>query len=155
MTDEDKRHELQLLLLREGYTQEQARDMATGAGAEWVDGVIERMREDAMRHPERQIVPPGTVDLHDVKSAREDAEMEAIFQEDQKFGDALFDTMIAYMDKNATRNGILEDVTRETLKALVSALGDGGITITDAKKMISECLPLIYFMLENKEEEQP
>ena len=58
-----KRHELQLLLLREGYTQDEARKMAAEVYTEKLDECLELIREDAMRFPERAIVPgPGTAD---------------------------------------------------------------------------------------------
>ena len=72
-----KRHELQLLLLREGYTQDEARKMAAEVYTEKLDECLERIREDAMRFPERAIVPPGTVDLADLKSQREEAKQDA------------------------------------------------------------------------------
>lgn len=68
-----KRRELQLLLLREGYTQDEAREGAAEGSAERLDEFLELLRKDAMRFPERQIVPPGTVDLEDVKINREHA----------------------------------------------------------------------------------
>lgn len=80
MTDEtEKRREFQLLLLREGWTQEMARDIATDVNVkiEEIDKAIERMREHAMRFAERQIVPPGTVDLADMKTKRQETIDEA------------------------------------------------------------------------------
>ena len=66
------------LFLREDYTEDEARKMV--ALDEW----LEKMREDAMRFPERQIVPPGTTDLADVKSQHEEtllAAAEAVYFE--------------------------------------------------------------------------
>ena len=53
--DAAKRRELQLILLRNGYSQEYARE----AAAEWpadklTDPLVDRMRESALRDPERQ-----------------------------------------------------------------------------------------------------
>src|SRR6476659_5889321 len=86
MTDDNeaaKRRELQLILLREGYSQDYARE----AAAEWPtakldDELVAKMREDAMRFPERAILPEGTPDLADIKSAREEALAEA---EEEKY----------------------------------------------------------------------
>ena len=84
----DKRHELQRLFLREGYPQDEAREMAADLPADRLDEWLEKWREHAMQFPERAIVPPGTVDLEDVKSQREqvrfDAEVAEYFEKQDR-----------------------------------------------------------------------
>ena len=56
MDEAAKRRELQLLLLREGYTQDEAREAATTLEANRLDELIELMRERAAtpsRTPDR------------------------------------------------------------------------------------------------------
>ena len=47
--------------------------MATDLFTERLDEWLEKMRGHAMRHPARQIVPPGTIDLEGVKSQRKES----------------------------------------------------------------------------------
>ena len=78
MDETEKRHELQLLLLREGFTQDDARESA--ARTDRLDEFLEMLRKNAVQfpeRPERQILPVGTLDLADVKTKREDAISEA------------------------------------------------------------------------------
>ena len=57
MDEAAKRHELQLVFLREGFTQEEARKSAEYGNADRVDKMLELLREHAMQFPERQIRP--------------------------------------------------------------------------------------------------
>jgi hypothetical protein len=81
MTNDEtaKRRELQLMLLREGYSQDEARE--TAAHTDRLDDWLKLMRKN-VTGPERQIVPPGTVDLIDLKRQRENAIAEA---EEEKY----------------------------------------------------------------------
>jgi hypothetical protein len=123
-----KRHELQLLLLREGYSQDEARMMAANLAADKLDEWVEKRRPYVMNSPERQILPPGAIDLHDLKSQREDALMEA---EEAK-----------YME-NVTKLGImmaqsfsLPELPDAVLRALRGVLEINGLTSVDAAAKI-------------------
>jgi hypothetical protein len=125
MTSEpEKRRELQLMLLREGFTQDEAREMATGIKTELLDPSLERMRENAMRFPERQIVPPGTIDLADVKSQREAAISEA---EEAKYYEN--QTKLAM---EMAQSFSPPEMPTAVLQALLGALETNGIDRLDA-----------------------
>jgi hypothetical protein len=141
MTDEtEKRRQLQLTLLREGYTQDNAREAAAkwplaGLDEEWV----QKMHEDAKRFPERQILPPGSIDLADVKSQREDAEMEA-------------EEQVYYAKRDKLAEQILEsfstcNMCTPTLLALSIALQESkGISLLESlEEIIKEANFLLRF----------
>jgi hypothetical protein len=132
------RRELQLLLLREGYTQDDARDMATGVSLERVAPAVERMREDAMRFPERQILPPGAVDLADVKSQREDA----VMAEEEKQYFLNQDRLAATMAMSFS----VDELPTAALQALLDVLEDSGIDRLKAMNLIIERVEVMQKM---------
>jgi hypothetical protein len=77
------------------------------------------MRENAMRFPERQIVPPGTIDLADLKSQREEAQMEA--EEAEYFEKR--DRLAALMAQSFS----VSEMPTAVLQALLDVLEAGGV----------------------------
>ena len=114
------RRELQLVLLREGFTQEYARE----AAAEWVItpetiAKMEEMREDAKRFPERQILPPGTLDIADIKTRNDEALCEI---EEQKYIENQ-----AKLAMLMTQSFSLPEMSVAVLQTLLSVLEESGI----------------------------
>jgi hypothetical protein len=139
VTDDDeaaKRRELQMILLREGYGQTEAREMAADLATDKLDEWVNRMRESAMRFPERAILPEGTPDLADIKRAREEALMDA--EEEKYFArrDRLCDVMIESFS--------VPELPTATLMALVDALEAGGINRLDAFTEIEKHLAFLH-----------
>lgn len=135
MDEAAKRRELQLMLLREGYSQDDAREMAAGLVIERLDEQLEKMREHAMRFPERQIVPIGTVDLYDVKSQRE-----------QTIGDA--EEVEYFENRNRltalmTQSFSLTEMPTAVLQALIEALEANGVERLDAMTDISKTIDFL------------
>ena len=136
MTDDNeaaKRRELQLILLREGYSQTEARQMAAELAADKLDEWLNRMRESAMRFPARAILPEGTPDLADIKRTREEALIDA---EEAKYY-ARRDRLGVVMAELFS----VHELPTATLVALIEVLEAGGIdrfdTITDIEKHLA------------------
>ena len=130
-----KRRELQLILLREGYSQTEARLMAAELATDKLDEWLNRMRKDAMRFPARAILPEGSPDLADIKSAREEARMEA---EEAKYyarRDRLGVVMVELFS--------VPELPTATLVALIDVLEAGGIDRFDAITDIEKHLALL------------
>ena len=134
MDETEKRRKLQLLFLREDYTEDEARKMV--ALDEW----LEKMREDAMRFPERQIVPPGTTDLADVKSQHEEtllAAAEAVYFENQI-------RLATLMEQSFS----LPEMLTAVLQALLDVLETNGVDRLEAMTEISETVDFLRKVLE-------
>ena len=119
-----KRREIQMILLREGYTQTEAREMAAELATDKLDEYLNLTRESAARFPERAILPEGTPDLADIKRDREWALEEV---EEEKYyarRDRLCDVMAELFS--------VPELPTATLMALVDALEAGGIARLDA-----------------------
>jgi hypothetical protein len=131
MDETEKRRELQLMLLREGYTQDEARKAAASEPAELLDKWLV-FRKDAMRFPERQIVPIGTLDLADVKSRREEALLEA--EEAKYFKNRA--RLAALMPQSFS----LQEITAVVLQALLDVVQANGVdrlaAMTDITKTV-------------------
>jgi hypothetical protein len=130
------RRELQLVLLREGFTQDYARE----AAADWVItpetiAKMEQMREDAKRFPARQILPPGTIDIADIKSQNEEALCEI---EEQKYyaNQAKLSVLMA-------ESFSLPEMSVAVLQTLLFVLEEGGI---ERMAAIAEIIKTVEFL---------
>jgi hypothetical protein len=141
---DEKRRELQLLLLREGLTQDDARKTATRLPADQLDELLKSLRKDAMRYPERQIVLPGTVDLQDVKTQREEAISDA---EDAEYFERQ-DRLQAAMAQSFS----VSDLPTAVLLALLSVLERNGIDRLNAIADIIEKVEYLQKLAERERE---
>jgi hypothetical protein len=125
-----KRRELQLILLREGYSQEDAHQQATGCPVDELDEWIEKMCDHAMHFPERQILPPGTADMVDAKSQRREAlnevELDQYFAKRDRTAELMIQSFSAY------------EMPTAVLQALIDALEEVGVDRQDAVAKIAK-----------------
>jgi hypothetical protein len=145
MTDDEaaKRREVQLILLRQGYTQAEAREGATVLEANRLDEYLDLSRESAARFPERAILPEGTPDLHDVKRAREEAAGDV---EEEKYF-ARRDQLAALMAELFST----DELPTAALVALIDTLEDSGVPRLTTIANIEKHLPILRDAAERAE----
>jgi hypothetical protein len=144
MNETEKRREVQLKLLREGFTQDEARNTATNATAEWLDKCLALLGKKAPPLPERQILPPGTLDLADVKSQREEALLEAETAEYYENEDRLAVLM--------AQSFSLHELPVAVINALLNVLEANGIDRMDA---MADIIKTVEFLQSVKSKPAP
>jgi hypothetical protein len=129
----EKRRQIQLAFLRLGWTQNEARRAAEDMDfplTEKGEEVFERMCKEAEHCPQRQIQAPGSIDLYDVKSQREEDEWEAECEVEL----AKTYELHAFITRLFPDNDMIAPV----LRALCFSLQERGLSVLDSLAKIAE-----------------